>query len=69
MKKYKSAMRRALHRFNYAKRLHCLNAVISAMDCMHGIRMVAMGDDQVSYEDFAKMVKIYDAMFNKMQEI
>lgn len=66
MEKYKKAIRRALHRFNYYKRLHLLNEAISAIDCMQGITMVAMRDDQVTCEDYTKMAQLHGAMLKKM---
>ena len=65
MRKYKRAIKRALHSFNEAKRRCNLNEAFSAIDYMYGIMMVALIDEQFSCEDYAKISHLHCAMLEK----
>ena len=62
MKKYRKAIRRVLHMFNYAKRVKDVRTALGASDSFWGIKLVAIADDEISIEDYEKMSNLYDAM-------
>lgn len=69
MRKYKKAIRKILHTFNWAKRNHHNRLARELTDSMHGITRVAMEDEQVTSADFVKMLNIHDAMHIRLQKI
>lgn len=69
MEKYKMAIRRALHMFNYSKRInHITGAKVSDGE-MQGIIRVATYDNEISSEDFSKMMDLHQAMSKKIYEM
>ena len=69
MEKYKKAIRRALHSFNYCRRIHHITGAKVADGEIQGIIRVATYDSEVSDEDFSKMQNLHRAMFNKIFEM
>lgn len=69
MEKYKKAIRRALHSFNYSRRMHYITGAKVADGEIQGIIRVATYDSEVSDEDFSKMQNLHRAMFNKILEM
>lgn len=69
MEKYKKAIRRALHMFNYSKRMHHISGAKVSNGEMQGIIRVATYDDEISAEDFSKMMDLHKAMSNKIFEM
>lgn len=69
MEKYKMAMRRALHMFNFCRRMHHISGAKVANGEMQGIIRVATYDNEISNEDFSKMMDLHKAMSNKIFEM
>ena len=66
MEKYKKAIRRALHSFNYCRRIDYIIGAKVADGEIQGIIRIATYDSEVSDEDFSKMQNLHQAMFNKI---
>ena len=69
MEKYKKAIRRALHMFNYSKRQNHISGAKVSNGEMQGIIRVATYDNEISDEDFLRMMDLHKAMTNKIFEM
>lgn len=68
-KKYHGAMRRALHKFNKAKRAHDVDTMLQAVSCLKGIAYVAIEDDDIAWDDYTKLLDFRSTLTEKFFDI